>query len=80
MGRGALLAAATAAALVAVFLIGLALDLQGAGTPGTYSLNAFRAAFLVQVPLWALGATFIVIERRRTRVHLGLESPRTPRR
>jgi MFS family permease len=68
------------AALVAVFLIGLALDLQGAGTPGTYSLNAFRAAFLVQVPLWALGATFIVIERRRTRVHLGLESPRTPRR
>ncbi|MBT8798574.1 MFS transporter [Microbacterium flavum] len=64
------------AALVAIFAIGLALDLQGAGTPGTYRLDAFRLAFLLQFPLWALGWTFIVIERRKTRVLLGLEQPR----
>lgn len=68
------------AALVAVFLIGLALDLQGAGTPATYSLDAFRLAFLTQVPLWILGATFIVIERRRTRIHIGMDPPKRPRR
>lgn len=68
------------AGLIAIFLIGLAMDLQGAGTPDTYSLVAFRTAFLTQVPLWALGAFFIVFERRRTRVHLGLDEPRQPRR
>lgn len=68
------------AALVAIFAIGLALDLQGAGTPDTYRLDAFRVAFLTQFPLWALGWTFIVIERRRTRVLLGMEPPRAPRR
>lgn len=64
------------AGLVAIFLIGLALDLQGAGTPATYSLDAFRVAFLTQVPLWLLGSFFIVYERRRTRVRLGLHTPR----
>ena len=69
------------AALLAIFFIGLAMDLQGAGTPDTYSLEAFRLAFLTQVPLWALGAAFIVFERKRTRVHLGLDEPRSrPRR
>ncbi|MBW9093862.1 MFS transporter [Microbacterium jejuense] len=68
------------AALVAILLIGLALDLQGAGTPATYSLDAFRIAFLMQVPLWALGGTFIVIERKRTRIRLGIDPPRAPRR
>lgn len=67
------------AALIAIFLIGLALDLQGAGTPDTYTLDAFRLAFLSQVPLWAVGATFIVIERKRTRVRLGMDPPRAPR-
>ncbi|MBS1905304.1 MAG: MFS transporter [Actinobacteria bacterium] len=61
------------AALVAIFLIGLALDLQGAGTPATYSLEAFRWAFLTQVPLWVLGTVFIVRERRLTRRVLGLD-------
>ncbi|MGW8483720.1 MFS transporter [Microbacterium sp. NPDC055903] len=61
------------AALVAVFLIGLALDLQNAGTPDTYSLDAFRIAFLTQVPLWILGGVFIVIERKRTRIRMGLD-------
>lgn len=68
------------AALIAVFSIGLALDLQGAGTPATYSLDAFRIAFLVQVPLWLLGGTFIAIERKRTRIHIGMDAPRRPRR
>lgn len=68
------------AALLAIFAIGIALDLQGAGTPATYRLDAFRLAFLAQVPLWAVGWTFIVIERRKTRVLLGMDHPRSPRR
>lgn len=61
------------AALIAIFLIGLALDLQGAGTPSTYSLDAFRWAFLTQLPLWILGTALIVRERRLTRRVLGLD-------
>ncbi|RKE63045.1 nitrate/nitrite transporter [Microbacterium sp. AG238] len=68
------------AALIAVFSIGVALDLQGAGTPATYSLEAFRIAFLTQVPLWLIGGTFIAIERKRTRIHIGMDAPRRPRR
>lgn len=64
------------AALLAILMIGLALDLQGAGTPDTYTLDAFRIAFLTQVPLWVLGAGFIVVERRRTRIHIGMDPPR----
>ncbi|MCD2441466.1 MFS transporter [Agromyces sp. SYSU K20354] len=68
------------AGLIAIFLIGLAMDLQGAGTPETYTLDAFRIAFLTQVPLWLLGSAFIVIERKRTRLHIGLDEPRPRRR
>jgi hypothetical protein len=68
------------AGLIAIFLIGLAMDLQGAGTPETYSLEAFRIAFLTQIPLWALGTAFIIFERKRTRVHIGLDEPRSRRR
>ncbi|MDT3331257.1 MULTISPECIES: MFS transporter [Microbacterium] len=64
------------AALLAIFAIGFVLDLQGAGTPDTYRLDAFRIAFLVQIPLWVLGAVFISIERRRTRIHIGMDQPR----
>lgn len=64
------------AALIAIFLIGLVLDLQGAGTPATYSLDAFRVAFLMPVPLWVLGTTFILIERKRTRIRMGLDPDR----
>ncbi len=67
------------AALIAIFLIGLALDLQGAGTPDTYSLDAFRIAFLAPIPLWLLGTVFIVVERKRTRIRMGLD-PERPRR
>ncbi|WP_249353604.1 MFS transporter [Microbacterium sp. 2FI] len=65
------------ASLIAIFLIGVALDLQGAGTPATFTLDAFRIAFLTQVPLWILGAIMIVIERKNTRVHIGLDAPRS---
>lgn len=67
------------AGLIAIFLIGLALDLQGAGTPETYTLDAFRLAFLTQVPLWVIGSVFIVIERKRTRIHIGMDPPRRRR-
>ncbi|GAA1322979.1 nitrate/nitrite transporter [Leucobacter albus] len=53
-------------ALLLVMLIGVALDLQGAGSPETYTLHAFKIAFAVQVPLWVIGLTMIMIERRRT--------------
>ncbi|ALJ20212.1 MFS transporter [Microbacterium sp. No. 7] len=65
------------AALAAVLLIGLALDIQGAGTPDTYTLDAFRIAFLTQIPLWLLGTAFILVERKRTRILMGLDEPRT---
>ncbi|WP_309103072.1 MFS transporter [Microbacterium sp.] len=68
------------AALIAIFLIGLALDLQGAGTPETYSLEAFRVAFLTPIPLWVLGVVFILIERKRTRIRMGLDPEPTRRR
>ncbi|MFJ2505573.1 nitrate/nitrite transporter [Microbacterium sp. NPDC087592] len=61
------------AALIAIFLIGLALDLQGAGTPETYTLEAFRLAFLMPIPLWIIGTTFILVERKRTRIRMGLD-------
>lgn len=67
------------AALVAIFLIGVTLDLQGAGTPETYSLDAFRWAFATQLPLWALGIASILITRKRTRIRMGLD-PERPRR
>lgn len=59
-------------ALLLIFLIGTVLDLQGAGSPSTYTLEAFRWAFLAQIPLWALGSFFIVRERRAVRDVLGI--------
>lgn len=64
------------AGLLAILFIGVTLNLLGAGSPDTYSLEAFRLAFLTQIPLWVLGSVFIVVERRRTRVHIGLDRPR----
>jgi MFS family permease len=67
------------AGLLAILFIGIAMDLQGAGSPSTYSLEAFRIAFLTQVPLWMLGVVFILVERKRTRIRIGLDEPRRPR-
>lgn len=64
------------AALIAVFVIGLLLDAQGAGTPDTYTLDAFRVAFVTPIPLWILGVVFILIERKRTRIRMGLDPER----
>ncbi|HYJ50233.1 MAG TPA: MFS transporter [Microbacterium sp.] len=59
------------AALIAILFIGVAMDVQGAGSPDTYSLDAFRFAFLTQLPLWLLGSIAIVVERHRTLRHIG---------
>lgn len=61
------------AALIAIFFIGLVMDLQGAGSPDSYSLEAFRIAFLVPVPLWLFGAAMILRERRLVRRIIGFE-------
>ncbi len=60
------------AAIVAIFAIGVALDVQGAGRPETFTLDAFRVAFLTQIPLWILGTTVIIFERRQTRIRMGI--------
>lgn len=52
--------------LLVIFLIGFTLDVQGAGSPSSYSLDAFRWAFAVQIPFWAVGITMMLIEQRRT--------------
>ena len=59
------------AALIAILFIGVAMDVQGAGSPDTYSLDAFRFAFLTQLPLWLLGSIAIMVERHRTLRHIG---------
>lgn len=64
------------AGLLAILFIGVALDLQGASDPENYSLDAFRMAFLTQVPLWVLGATMILVNRHRVRRMTGLSRPR----
>lgn len=66
------------AALLAILFIGLAMDLLGAGVPEEYSLDAFRIAFLTQVPLWALGVGMILWNRRLVRREIGWTKP--PRR
>ncbi len=55
------------AALLVIFFIGIALDLQGAGSPELYTLHAFKWAFAVQIPFWLLGITMILLELRRTK-------------
>jgi MFS family permease len=67
------------AGVIAILLIGVAMDLQGAGTPDTYSLDAFKVAFLVQFPIWAIGIVALLRERKHTRAHmatLGIHLPR----
>ncbi|MGK0714723.1 MFS transporter [Leucobacter sp. W1153] len=52
--------------LLVIFLIGFALDLLGAGSPASYTLDAFRWAFAVQIPFLLLGITMMLVEERRT--------------
>ncbi|NAZ81084.1 MFS transporter [Kineococcus sp. R8] len=65
--------------LVVLLGIGLLLDAQGAGTPDTYSLDAFRLAFAVQLPLWLAGTVGILVSRRQTRALLAREGVVVPR-
>lgn len=53
--------------LLVILLIGLLLDVQGAGSPENYSLGAFKAAFAVQIPFWVIGLTMVLVEMRRTK-------------
>lgn len=55
------------AALIVIFIIGLLLDAQGAGSPDTYRLEAFRVAFAAQILLWVVGITLMLTEFRKTR-------------
>ena len=57
-----------AASLVTILLVGLVLDLVGAGD--TYSLSGFRAALTVQYGMWALGLTGLLVTRRAVRAQL----------
>ncbi|WP_269927897.1 MFS transporter [Kocuria massiliensis] len=58
------------AALVTVLMVGVVLDLMGAGTPDTYSLGGFKAAMAVQFPLWIIGVIMILIEAPHARRYL----------
>ena len=66
-GTGFVNTAGFSASLLVILFIGLILDLQGAGSPENYSLTAFKWAFAVQIPFWAVGMTMILVEMRRTR-------------
>lgn len=50
--------------IAVVLCVGLALDLQGAGTPDAYDLTAFRVAMLVQVPVWIVALAGIALSAR----------------
>ena len=47
-------------AMIAVLAVGVLLDVQGAGSPETYSADAFKIAMSAQFPLWILGVTMIL--------------------
>jgi len=63
-------------AFVMMFLIGLVLDgiAHASGTAGVseqlYSLESFRIAFLVQIPVVGTGVIYLLITRARTRAKL----------
>lgn len=62
IGTGIINSGAFVAALLIIIGIGLLLDLQGAGTPHTYSTEAFKLAMCCQYVIWTLGITMILIE------------------
>ena len=69
------------AALLSIFLIGLALDAQhlaGFSPEGLYSLGAFRVALSVQFLLLAVGAAAILITRRKVRRQMAAQGVVVP--
>ncbi|GAB3053644.1 MFS transporter [Intrasporangium mesophilum] len=55
------------ATLTAVALVGIVLDRVAPGGPSTWDVDSFRAAMLVQYPVWALGLVQILRYRRKAR-------------
>jgi MFS family permease len=57
------------ASFTTMLLIGLVLDLQsrGGGDASLYSLDSFRVAELVQIPVVAVGVVGVLVSRRKTR-------------
>lgn len=55
------------ATLTAVALVGVVLDLVAPAGPSTWDVDAFRAAMLVQYPVWAIGVAMVLKYRSRTR-------------
>jgi len=69
------------AALLSIFLIGLALDalhLAGLSPEGLYSLGAFRLALSVQFLLLVAGAAAILITRRKVRRQMAAQGVVVP--
>jgi MFS family permease len=69
------------AALLSIFLIGLALDalhLSGFSPGGLYSLDAFRLALCVQFVLLAAGSTAILTTRRKVRRQMAEQGVEVP--
>ncbi len=68
---GAFLAAFTMMFFVGVVLDAIARSTGGAASPTElYSLEAFRIAFIVQLPVIGIGVIFLLITRARTRAKL----------
>lgn len=67
------------ATVITVFLAGLVLDVSArwraaaGGSADLYSLDGFRLAFLVQLPVVAFGVVMLLRARRRTRARLHSE-------
>ena len=60
------------ASLTTVLAIGTVLDALSTGGPASYSLGAFRVAFCVQYPIWALGLWGVFRARRALRAQRGI--------
>lgn len=55
------------ATLTAVALVGVVLDAVAPAGPSTWDVDAFRAAMLVQYPVWGLGVAMMMRYRARAR-------------
>ncbi|WP_396447585.1 nitrate/nitrite transporter [Actinomadura sp.] len=66
------------ASLVTILLIGLVLD--ALSPRGEFTPEAFRAAWTVQIGIWAIGVTGVLRTRTLARRHIGLAAGRGRRR
>ncbi|GAB6897391.1 MFS transporter [Kineosporia succinea] len=66
------------ASLLGVLMLGVLLDLQGAGTPDTYDLHAFRNAFCGWYLIWLVGVIGVLHNRRRLRVLMASHGVHVP--